>query len=234
MKIVAGCPVAERAWILQEWIDSLRGQRLDRGDELEIVCLYTRSHDQTLSVLQRNEVITVVSPLPSRPYDRMLAHYWSYQDHEYEYMASLRNDLRSIAIALQADLFLSIDSDILFKTKEDLQSLIDTMRAYAAHAVAPLVNMEKYATNSPSWNWMDLRFDGVGGVRPDVSVSPSKVSPFRVDVIMAAMLLDRRAQMIPWKNHPQGEDIGWSIKARRADLKLVIDSSVECEHRMRP
>ena len=160
----------------------------------------------------------------------MRNHYWSYQDHEYEYMATLRNELRNAAIAAQADLFLSIDSDILFKTEDDLRSLIYTMEVYEAQAVSPLVNMEKHPVHAPQWNWMELRYDGVGGIRP---VEPDvSISPFQVDVIMAAMMLGKRAQMIPWKNHPQGEDIGWSIRAKRAGLKLVIDSSVICEHRM--
>ena len=229
MKIVAGCPVAERAWVLQDWINSLRQQEIDA--ELEIVCVYTHSIDSTLDILQRNDVVVVESPMPTRPWARMMEHAWSYYDHEYEYMASLRNELRTTAIDRGADMFFSIDSDIFLPKPTSLHTLIVDMLTNEAAAIAPLVNMDQHLQNPPAWNYMDLRFNSVGADRPgEPNVSRP---PFQVGVIMAAMLLGPRAMLVPWSNHPQGEDIGWSIRAHRADLKLVIDTAVRCEHRMR-
>lgn len=212
---------------MQDWIDAVRMQQLD--GEVDIVCLYTRSHDDTLEILQRNDVRVLESPLPSRSYNRMQSHNWSYSDHEYEFMASLRNDLRGTIANEAPDWFFSLDSDILLPTPDSLRELIETAQEHQANGIAPLVNMMQHPEAPPAWNWMMLR-DALTGA--DRAPMPSQ-DVFPVTVIMAAMLLDRRAMMVPWANHPQGEDIGWSIRAKQADLLLLSDSRIVCEHRMR-
>lgn len=226
MRVVVGCPVAERGWVLQDWIDSVRMQQLD--GEVDIVCLYTRSHDDTLEILQRNDVRVLESPLPTRPFDRMRGHNWSYSDHEYEYMASIRNELRETIANEAPDWFFSLDSDIILPGPGALSELISAAVERQANGIAPLVNMMQFPQAPPAWNWMTLRESMTGA---DRKPAPQE-EVFQVSVIMAAMLLDRQAMMIPWANHPQGEDIGWSIKASLAGLRLFSDTRIVCEHRM--
>ncbi len=229
MKIVVGMPVAERAWALPGWFNSVESQVFSTIPEVtvSVVCLYTHSHDATLEVLQAHHAEIIRSILPTRPYERIIGHNWSMRDHEYEYMASIRNTLRKEILLMDADYFFSLDSDILLPHTSALENLV--LEAEGTYdAVSPLVNMVQIG--DPAYSFMMFTADGARGERVPLR---SKSEAFEADIIMAAMLLNRQAQRVPWASHLQGEDIGWSMNARALDLKVGVVPSIRCDHRMR-
>jgi glycosyltransferase involved in cell wall biosynthesis len=229
MRVVVGCPVAERAWILPRWLEAVHRQSIP----VEIVCLYTESKDNTRQLLEDAGAKVVESPLQTRPASRMHLHYWG--KDEYKLMSSLRNSLLEVVRGLDTDWFLSLDSDIILPDSKAIARLIDVAVDRQSNAVAPLVDLEApnplpvSETPGPSWNWMRWKVRGASGRRDRSFVMEE---PFEVDVIMAAMLLDRYAQKVRWHPHTQGEDIGWSVEAYRRDLRLMVDPTVVCEHHM--
>ena len=232
MHIVFGCPVAERAWVLPDWLKSIKSQEYSQPTVVSIVCIYTESHDDTLKILEDANVEIVHSSLPTRSFDRIRDHLWGSQNHEYEYMASLRNALRKEVLVRNADHFFSLDSDILLPNEHAVQDMIHEAAHESYDAVAPLVDMEKNpGMSQPAYNFMRIDRHGVMGERFPLPAAP--FLPFQADVIMAAMLLNKKAQCVPWANHLQGEDIGWSLNARRMGIKVGVEPLVRCDHRMR-
>jgi hypothetical protein len=188
--------------------------------------LTTPSHDSTQQILADAGVTVIDSPLPTRPYNRIVEHLWGAQDHEYAYMASLRNELRLAVQLIDPDWWFSLDSDILLPEDHSLEDLIIAAEDHHFDAIAPLVDM--VPSGDPMYNFM--RLSPSGGTRYPL---PSPMWPFYADIIMAAMLLNRDAQRIPWQSHQQGEDIGWSINANAAQMSVGVAPNVRCDHRMR-
>lgn len=231
MKIVIGCPVAERGWVLPAWFEAIEAQEFPYmpRPEIEVMVLYTASRDDTLSILQEHGATIIESMLPTRDRGRIVGHNWSQTLHEYEYMASLRNTLRKEVLQQEADYFFSLDSDILLPHRFALDQLLMDLEIHRYDAVAPLVNMLSEPGLEPAWNFMNWSDHGYAGTRAAVQ----EAAAFDAGIIMAAMLLNKKAQCIPWMDHRQGEDLGWSLNARRSNIKIGVIPHIVCPHRMK-
>jgi hypothetical protein len=226
MRIVVGCPVVERGWILPQYLGAIEAQQVYA--DVVVVCLYTQSRDNTLDVLKEHDVDVVPGLLPPRPRERLRDHIWSYDAGDYRYMTTLRNMLLSYVISTyEPDWFFSLDSDVLLSTKGVLRKLLICAEQHEANAVAPLVNVAKEPP--PAWNYMHLR----GSTAQRFRDEPLPVAPFKTDVIMAACMQDRVAQRVGWADHPQGEDVGWAVRAHSKGVKAVVDPRIVCAHAMR-
>lgn len=220
MKLIIGCPVAERGWILPHWFDAIYAQEI----EAEIVCVYSESVDNTEAIL-KEEGVTVIPDLRlPRPVNEMDNHQWGAQE-KYAYMASMRNRLVEYALSQDADYFFSLDSDILLNMPNTLKMLIDFAAGHTG-VVAPAVNMGMHDTCWNTMSWVDP-------YHPNAAIRPVK-SPKggQVDVVMAAMLLDRKGLEVHWMSHHQGEDIGFSLNAHRQQVPLWWLPNVPCQHVM--
>jgi len=232
LKVVVGCPVAERAWVLPQWLAAIREQTI----EVEIVCLLGDSKDDTEELLREAGVTLLETGAPTRSPERMLSHTWSQDEGEFRLMAQLRNLLCYYAHEeLRADIFFSLDSDIILPSASAIELLLQALHDYAGNAVAPLVDMAApldlpVPKPPPAWNFMQWKLAGISAER--APHGPLAGMPFRAGVIMAAMMLDRTAQLVRWKDHPQGEDLGWSTDAFRHGVRLLVDPRVQCRHVM--
>lgn len=221
MNLVIGAPCKDRAWILPEWLYAIESQ----GVEADIICLVSASEDGTEEILDKAEGLTVLfDDRPGRNTTEIDGHAWG-DLNTYAYMSSLRNRLVDEAIAYQADYFFSLDTDIILPPGALLQ-LLDFAEKHPG-VVAPAVNM---TTGTTAWNTMDWVDRETPGMAHRPVVDPQGG---RVDVIMAAMLLDRSGMECVWGAHGQGEDVGYCLDAARRQVPLWWLPSVKCEHRMR-
>jgi hypothetical protein len=220
MNVVVGMPVKDRAWILPEWFDAIYSQ----GVEVDIVALVSPSEDGTEGLLRAEQITVVEDDRRVRSTLEIDGHLWGSLD-TYAYMAGLRNRLTDIAIEREADYFFSLDSDIILP-EGSLKYLLDFAAEHPG-VTSPAVNM---TTGDTAWNtmsWTDRDF-------PGMAYRPSKrPTAGQVDIVMAAMLLDRTGMECIWQAHGQGEDVGYCLDAYTRQVPLWWVPEVQCEHRMR-
>jgi GT2 family glycosyltransferase len=129
-------------------------------------------------------------------------------------------------IAMDADYFFSLDSDIVLPNG-CLQQLLDYMHAGHPGIVAPAVNMALNARAMNVMRWADRNRPGIVNGNRNLPDGPN-------DVVMAAMLLDREGMRCRWSHNIGGEDIGFCLDAVEKNVPRWWLSSVRCQHMMTP
>lgn len=213
--VVIGCPVKNRAWVLKHWINAI----YEQGIDVKIVCLLSPSEDETESILRQGGVEIIHDTEVGRTASQIDTHLW--KEDGYAYMARTRNRLKEWVLNYGADVFFSLDSDIILP-ENGLATLLTSLELHGG-VVAPAVNM---ALNDRVWNMM--AFTGTGAERnpPDPRFGP-------VDAVMAAMIMDKDAMQCDWTGHPRGEDIGFCLNAERLGITRWWEPAVRCTHLMR-
>jgi hypothetical protein len=213
-------PVMERGWILPEWFNAVEAQ----GVDAEIICVYTHSVDDTEQILVAHGSTLLYDDRPGRSVNEIDAHVWGAHT-TYEYITSLRNGLLEEAMRMGADHFFSLDSDIILSPGA-LKSLLDYMNDGHPGVVSPSVNMAPGQVCPNTMNWVDKTIPGMAN---------REIPPVtgRVDVIMAAMLLDSWGMECRWQAHGQGEDVGFCLDAEAKQVPRWWVQEIQCEHRMR-
>lgn len=219
MKLVIGCPIKDRAWCLPQWWQAIE----DQDVEHEKVCIYSESADETLQLLKDNDVTVLVDDRPGRRRNEIDGHMWVQQ--RYEYMSSMRNRLIEYCLEHEADYFFSLDSDVILPPK-GLQQMLRFAETHEG-VIAPAVNM---TTGQIAWNvmaWKDREHPGVA----NRNAGEQQTGP--ADVVMAAMMLDRRGMECRWQSHTQGEDVGFCVDATAKDVPRWWLAEIHCTHLMR-
>jgi hypothetical protein len=222
MKIIVGCPIKDRAWVIPQWHAAIRAQEVD----VEVVCLYSASEDDTRAQLESRHVTILDDPEIGRRLPEIDGHMWGGRPEDYSYMTRIRNDLMDYVVAQDPDYFLSLDSDILL-CPGALKRMVACLEIYGG-IVSPAVNMSQ--NGRTAWNvmtWADRAHPGVAHRR---------VTPVagQVDVIMAALLFDREGMQCRWSPTRNGEDIGLCIDAERLHVPRWWLPDLRCDHLMRP
>jgi hypothetical protein len=167
---------------------------------------------------RRREVVLVPAQEPSRPDIRV----WN--EDRYHHMVYLRNLLLDSVRTIGPDLFWSVDSDMLVHP-EALMYAIDALRRFDAVASRAYLS-EGQDTRCPNW----ATYTRMGGLsRQDMDGGS-----FAVGVIMAIKLMTPPAYKVDYSWNHQGEDIGWSLAAKRLGLTLGWDSRTTSKHVFHP
>lgn len=218
--IVVGCPVRDRAWCLPEWFTHVEAACAEAEEKPHYVFVGDPTQDRdTFLAIDTNchvygrECSIVSLNEPYESYRRI----WNLV--RFSEMARLRNSLLQRVRELEPEHFWSVDSDILV-AKDALASALEARSRF--DAVGSRCYMTERGTFAPSYAMLN----GGGLVRPD-----SK-GCHRVDVIMAVKLMSPKAYYVDYETHRQGEDIGWSISARKQGLKLGWDGRTISKHLM--
>lgn len=236
--VVFGCPVANRSWALDRWWASIASQAQLSPYRWKVVFAYSESEDDTLGKLEQMQDwhdVHIIDTGPSpRPREEMDRHWWP--TDRFAYMAELRNLLLDYAVEERAEYFFSVDSDIILPPLafEQLARHMDELYLHhGVSAIAPLVNMAAHLDPGTfAYNYMHS-LDGGVTTRFNRPSTPMPTTPFAVDAIMAAMLINRRAFDVRWATHEQGEDLGWSYNALQRGHRMLVDPDVMCDHIMR-
>lgn len=233
MKIAVGCPIRDRAWIVNEWIDHVRVAFDVAGLKpywVFAIGIGPEGDDGTAKLATNlfkteNGMWTIIHEPKTKP-----GRHWSEQ--RYEHLAEYRNRLLGIVQAIQPDYFWSLDSDILAHPVA-LTTLLETIQAEHKMGGEELrfdaVGGKTYLsrTSRHITTWANIAYSG-GLQRQD------QEGVFRCDVLMAIKLMSPAAYNIPYKSSKFGEDIGWSENCRSAGLKLGWDGRIASKHVMDP
>lgn len=208
MKLMIGCPVLHRDWILERWFDHVEAAAEKAGvTDFTYIFVGDPEHDpKTFEIIKRRTRPggTYTSPVP----DGRSSDQREWNRRRFQRMVELRNRLLSGVRISGPDAFLSLDSDILLH-EDAIAALLSNFDP--AGAVGGKCYLSKVGTKAPSWGKLSRagklqRVDSVG--------------TFPVDVLMAIKLMGPDAYAVDYKFDTEGEDTGWSKNARTAGVRL--------------
>lgn len=216
---LVGCPITyHREWIFEQWYEHVI-QSLKKASVHHIGFVFVTTPDDPIQDLIRS---TVEYPDKIVEFEQKYAipEVRAWNVNRYQDMVSIRNELLKTVRAIGPEYFLSLDSDILLH-EDAISSLLDALGS--AIAVGGKCYMTPRSTMFPSYANLNpssgalMRWDATGVLD--------------VEVIMAIKLMTPAAYHIDYEYHDKGEDIGWSINARKIG-KLLWDGRIESEHRL--
>lgn len=217
MRLLVGCPVAHRDWVLPKWFDHVEGACAVAGVEPEFVFVCDRRDPSWACIEILAPEATLVSCVTTAGGD---VRRWG--PRRYAEMVVLRNELLGVVRDEKPDAFLSLDSDILVHPMQ-VEYLLNALHRF--DAVGGRCYMTPQGVRFPSYAMLSRS----GGLqRRDVE------GVFPVDVIMAIKLMGPAAYEVNYRADPQGEDVGWSKACRERGLTLGWDGRLAAKHVMGP
>lgn len=224
MKVVVGCPIKNRAWIFPEWLESVQIAFDLAGEKPHFAFVVGIEEDGTddgtldlvTDVFASESGVMHFEREPAIPDQRVP---WTVD--RYTRIVDYRNTLLDIVRKMEADLFLSVDSDILLHPTI-LAILMDDLARRPWSAVAGKVYLGHHRDIV---NYADHHVNG-GLKRQDQD------GLFEVQILMALKLMTPAAYNIDYGFSHWGEDIAWSDNCRSAGLKLGWDGRVASKHVM--
>lgn len=233
MKVLIGCPVFRRAWILNEWFAAIEAQTMplsDIGFIFELGPKDDETHDLMWNWHMEHPQVQV--------FDGLIRNDQPHMEHQPEgrawipghfyRMIEFRNNLLEQVINYQPDRYFSLDSDILLENPTTLERLYE--ECTPGTAVAPWVYMHPTDTEFPGvMNWKDR----VGGpAKRELDKYPIGET-FEAEIIMAAKMMSKEVYTnVRYRHHQQGEDLGWSAEVTRAGYKMKSVSDIYAPHIM--
>lgn len=221
MRLVVGCPVRDRAWIMERWFEHVEAAVPAGADVHYVFCgdpqtdaASFRVIDRECLVRSRDRTVVELDEIYSPSYKRV----WNLD--RFSHMVRLRNSLLVHVRRLEPDFFWSLDSDIL-AAPSALSGALEGADRF--DAVGTKLYMTPKGTVAPSYGMLNPQ----GGLR-----RPDSDGFFKVDVIMASKVMAPKAYAVDYELHRQGEDIGWSIAARAAGCSLGWDGRTTSRHVM--
>jgi hypothetical protein len=233
MKLLIGCPIYKRDWIFPLWASALERQSIPLD---EIGFIFETSPDD-LNI--KNILSAWRNQHPEIPFfevhERSDIPHFEHQKNsrqwtmsKYYNMVSLRNHILERVREVKPEYYFSLDSDIILKNPATIELLINHIKE-GADAVSPLMFMTPVGVDYPSVMTWSEEEDGRAYRRRDYPLG----SYFKSDVIMAAKMMSKKAyESIDYAVHSQGEDLGWSLEAKKKGLDLYSASYIYALHVM--
>lgn len=216
MKLLIGCPVSKREWILQKWKEHVEVACKHIGVDPDYTFVIAPDDKACIDMALEWGNVTLSDESPRE--DKRT---WGEGSIRYHEMVSLRNVLLNDVRTASPDVFLSLDSDILLHPYA-LVGLLEVLKSKPAVAVGGKTFMTEYGESYPSYgDTLSLRRSACVEVR-------------RVSVIMACKAMTPAAYNVDYEFHPNGEDVGWSAAVARSGGKLWWDGRVASKHVMKP
>ncbi|MGE5422301.1 MAG: glycosyltransferase [Ignavibacteriales bacterium] len=222
-RILIGCPVRDRAWILPRYLESLAG--LDYPPEnIEYVFVVNDSTDNTFSILQQFSK-QQVSPVHLIAIDFGNRRSADRGGYSINYLVKLRNILLETFLNTKCSHLFSVDSDILVKP-HTLQELLKL----DLPIVSSLVRNDWHLGDKGFFNILRKQDEHL---RPITEFTRDQL--IRVDCTGAAYLISRMVvddMGVRYHPHLQGEDAGFCEDARSKDITIWCHTGLECTHVM--
>jgi hypothetical protein len=233
MKLIIGCPIYKRDWILPLWFAAIERQSVPLN-KIGFIFETSPDDEQTVNLLRTWRKNHPEVPLFEMRERNDIPHYehdensrqWTIS--KYENMVNLRNSILARVREIQPDYYLSLDSDIILKNPNTLELLMAHIDN-GADAVSPLMFMTPFDTEFPSvMTWIDKK---------EFKARRTKDYPlgtyFKSDIIMAAKMMSKEVyNNVDYEIHSQGEDLGWSKNATLKGYSLYSASYIYAAHIM--
>ena len=233
MKLLIGCPIYKREWILHHWIRCLINQSVSL-DKVGFIFETSSDDATTIAILETWKKIEKNLPHMEIVIRDDIPHFEHIENgrqwtlSRYENMVNLRNKLLERVRDIDPDYYFSLDSDILLENPNTIECLIAHIKS-GADGVSPLMFMTPFGDMYPSV--MSWRNDGSDKAMRHERYPIGQY--FQSDVIMAAKLMSKPLyQTVNYRVHEQGEDVGWSWDAKEAGFKLYSASYLYAPHIM--
>lgn len=223
MKLLVGCPVSDRAWILPYWLHHVNRACGKVGIEPRFVFVVGSRDLGVRDLLRRRNLPMRIVDEPERKDERR----WNVG--RYQHMVDIRNTLLEEVRRREPDLFLSLDSDILLH-EDAIQSLLD---GFSRFPNAAAIGTKCFLSLS------GVAYPNMGFWVKSKSHSHHRFyrqnanNLCRVDILMAAKCMTPAAYQVDYELHSLGEDLGWSTAVARAGGSLYFDGRVVNKHVMR-
>jgi hypothetical protein len=245
-RVVVGCPIYNRAWILPRWFDSLAKQD---GYDIIPALVYTKGTDDTVKIIEREKkrgrfkiILTEEHTGGTEAED----HDWS-SPERVKTVADKRNKLIDLAIGADPDYFLSLDSDCLVP-EGGIRSLEEVLSM-------KLKKGDPYSAVSPRvWIW-----DGAiacmtyeKGILTLVSRKSHGVSEVDVPSMSACLMTKKLLEdtAVRFGVFVEGEDFSWdpdrgvngwsasevfswAAAAKKAAYRMALHANVTFAHEMK-
>lgn len=219
-RVMIGCPVRNRAWILPDYLQHLRALKYPQ-EQIEYCFVINDSLDETEAILTafaRWFPTRLLYDNSSRPGG------WERGHYQFSRLAELRNLLLEEFLRSPCDHLFSVDSDILVPP-DCLQALMQADQ----DIVSALVCNGRQIGDDQFYNVFRLI---------DNQVKPIRDFPrdrlFPVDCTGAAYLIKRRVISAGVRYNSQWgpEDIGFCKEAKTHGFSIFCQGTVECSHIM--
>ena len=241
-KVLVGCPIFERAWILPKWLDALAAETANV--DLHVFFCMTQGKDKTGEIILQ-ETTRGRFPVSTIPFEGGIEdHSRNWTDEErVKTIAAKRNKLLEAVASVPHDYFLMLDSDVIV-SPGGVASLIDTIKFDGFDAVCPRV-----------WVWNAFYVAG-RYEKGRVALLPRRERGVHaVDVVTssACMMVSRLSQdpAVRYGAAVRGRDFGWapghevngwnvseciwwSKQAKAKTYRLGVNCNMTFDHRMTP
>ncbi len=222
-KVMIGCPLRDRAWVLPRYLDSL--EKLDKSQcQVQYNFIINDCSDHSPQILaefarKQSGMVRIIEKNYESP--------GGYRRGQYNFgrLAQLRNLLLKAFLESDCDYLFSLDSDILVPAVTLTQLLADN-----CDLVSALVCNGHEIGDSGLYNI--LKRSGDGSYIHIRNLPRDRVFP--VDCTGAACLIKRAviAAGVLYSGHRGGEDIAFCEDASSRGFSIFCDGRVECLHLM--
>lgn len=224
MKVLIGCPVRNRAWVLPRYLQALKNLDYDPAN-LEYCFVVNDSIDDTLEILQafRHEVPSPVKIITCDLHGNK-EHRRGY--YSFFHLAILRNILLEEFLKSECSYLLSVDSDIIIPPVT-LKTLIGSN----CDIVSALVCNGHEIGDTGIYNILRRRADG----RYEHIREFPRYEVFEVDCTGAAYLIKREVigkYGVRYSASRGSEDIGFCENAKARGRKIYCNPWAETYHEM--
>jgi len=237
-KVLVGCPIFERAWVLPRWFDALEVQKKDV--DLSLAFCVTQGKDATEDLIAKAAGRFPIDAVKfiGGPEDH--SRDWTDAD-KVGVIAAKRNKILEMVKASKADYFLMLDSDVIVPPG-GIAALIDTIKFEHFDAVCPRV-----------WVW-NAFFVAATYEKGRVKFLPRRsfgMHPVDVVTSSACLMVKKLADdnAVRYGVAVRGTDFGWfpghevngwnaseciywSKQAKAATYRLGVNCSLTFEHKM--
>ncbi len=222
-RVMIGCPVRNRAWILPEYLRSLEGIYYPR-DKIQYCFIINDCQDETQDILEKfarnhpKAVRLLIDDAKTRGYKR--------GEYSFQRLACLRNLLLHEFMHSDCDYLFSVDSDVLLPPK----ALIQLINSNCDIISCLVCNGHEIADRSL---YNVLHKNERGHYCHMRSIPRDRI--FKVDCTGAAYLIKRKViseHGIRYSNLYGAEDIGFCEDAASHGLDIYCDGRMECTHVM--
>lgn len=223
-KVMIGCPVRNRAWILPRYLEHISRLEYPR-DKLEYCFIINNCTDDTRQILEdfaRKQSIPV--KLVIADFQDKAGH--TRGNYSFNRLAWLRNILLSEFLKSSCGFLFSVDSDILVPP-DVLSKLIED----ECEIISALVCNGHQVGDKQIFNILNKSKDGTFIHLKEFP----RDRTFQVDCTGAAYLIKRKMiedMGIRYSAEFGAEDIGFCEAAREKGIKIYCDGRLECIHVM--
>lgn len=220
-KLLIGCPIRDRAWILPQWKHYVDMSCSVAGIIPSFIFVLGEDDESSIEIVRDwpNTTIQLISePVRSDVRDWL--------EPRLRHMVEIRNILLERVRDLTPDYFLSLDSDILLNEMTVI-NLLEKIETYGPKALGSKTYLSETGhqfTNMGIW----------ANKRKSQLFRDDSTYIRRVDVLMAIKLMTPEAYNVDYVYSPLGEDIGWSgeVQALYSSDSLMWDGSITNKHVM--